>query len=146
MESESVGRVAAQLRSAAAEGPRAVGRVLADCYAEKISVSHEPPLSGDGSFDRETLAAHMEAEYAAIDRALPNMSYESVVEVDSSVISMTSTISGTTADGTSVMASTRTKYTVRDGEVVEIASEVDSETVATMLKLLTDAGFLPPGV
>jgi len=44
-----------------------------------------------------------------------------------------------------VLASTRIRFTMHNGEIVEIASEVDSETVATMLKLLTDAGFVQPG-
>jgi len=92
MESESIGSVAVRLRSAVVGGPSAVGRVLAACYAEKILGSHEPPLSGDGSFDRETFTAHMEAEYAALGRALPDMGYEGVVDVDGSVISMTSTM------------------------------------------------------
>ena len=136
--------IAAELREAAASSPAAMSSAISARFAEKVEVAHEPALPLDGVIDRDFLIQSGTAEIAAFQRAMSDFKYEGEVSTDGDDVLALMTMSGTASDGTAIAVTVPTTYTIKDGEIARIKAEVDADTVTTLTKVLTSAGFEIP--
>jgi hypothetical protein len=119
--------VANQLR-AAAGNLGANQEVLGGLFADEVYLRHEPPHATDGPIPGRLLAEMARREVDAVKRALPVAEETSEVTVVGDGVRMRGRIRGTLADGSAVDVQTNTLFTVADGQIVALLSDMDPQS------------------
>jgi ketosteroid isomerase-like protein len=140
-----VDKVAAELRAAAGD-LGANQEVLARLFADDVLLRHEPPHPSDGPIPGRLLAEVSRREVAAVARALPDADQSgSEISVEGDGVRMRGRTRDTLADGTAVDVRTNTLFTVADGRIVALLSDMDSESMVSWGTVLAAGGFdVPP--
>ena len=123
----SANDVAEQLRATSGNSG-ANQEVLARLLADEIVLRHEPPHPSDGPLPGRLLAEMAQREVEAVQRALPDAELSSDVTVEGDGVRMRGRTCGTLADGTTVDVQTNTLFTVSDGRIVALLSEMDPQS------------------
>ena len=122
----SANDVADQLRAAGNLG--ATQEMLARLFADEIVLRHEPPHPSDSPIPGRLLAEMARREVDAVKRALPDAEQSSEVAVEGDGVRMRGRTRGTLADGTAIDVHTNTLFTVADGRIVGLRSEMDAQS------------------
>ena len=123
----SVDDIAEAIRAAGADRQRS-SDLLATLYADTVELQHSPPRPGDGSWPASTLVAVAKEELDAIQRAIPDaVVHVPLVVVDRDAVRVCNRIEGVLVDGTRIDLTTNTVFTVSDGRVVGLRSEMTSD-------------------
>jgi ketosteroid isomerase-like protein len=139
----SATEISEELRAAAADRAR-TQELLAARFAEVVELRHDPAAPGDGPFSGRLLAEISRREIAAATRSLPDATNESEITVDGDRIRVVGRTSGTLGDGKVVDVRTDTTFTVADGAIVALASDMDPESMAAWGQVLAAGGFELP--
>jgi ketosteroid isomerase-like protein len=140
----SANDVANQLR-AAAGNPIANQEALARLFADEIQLRHEPPHPSDGPIPGRLLAEMARRELAAVARALPDAEQDSEITVEGDGVRMRGRTRGTLADGTAVDVQTNTLFSVADGRIVGLRSDMDARSMESWgVVLAAGAIEVPP--
>jgi ketosteroid isomerase-like protein len=141
----SVSEVADQMRAVALD--RAKSReVLAGLFAETVELRHSPPSPHDGPIPGSLIADVSKREVAALARALPDVVHEEPeITVEGDAIRVRGRTVGTLTDGTKIDVRTNTLFSVADGAIVGLQSDMDALSVSAWQKVLAAGGFeIPP--
>ena len=144
---ESVEEIADRMR-VAAEDPERSQQTLASLFAEQVELRHVPPSSSDGPIPGALLSEVSRREVEASGRALVGpVERESEITVEGDAIRVRSRIAGVLADGSTVDLRTNTVFTVTDGAITALQSDMDAASMATWGKALVAGGFeVPEGI
>src|SRR4051794_24979387 len=99
MATATVEEIAEEMRRVLDQGAHAVGAVTSAYYADKVAVSHEPPLPEDGTMVAEDLRTAGVLEVAAYAAVLGSMEYGATVTHSGDGIEVAGTLAGTVGDG-----------------------------------------------
>jgi hypothetical protein len=142
----STEKVADTIRRAGADRDR-MRRTMSALYGDTIELGHDPPLPSDGPMPGSVLIALGGEEVAAVERAMPDVWVEQpAVTVEGDRIRVRNRMGGTLADGTEVRASTNTVYTIDEGRIVGLRSEMAPEDVRRWGAVLSAGNFQVPPV
>ena len=140
----SADEVAERMR-AAADDPVRSQETLASLFAEQVELRHVPPSSSDGAILGALLAEVSRREVEASGRALVGpVERESEITVEGDAIRVRNLIAGALADGSTVELRTNTLFTVTDGAITALQSDMDAASMATWGKALAAGGFEVP--
>ncbi len=142
----SVIEVAEELR-AVAHDRATLQATLARLFAEMVALRHEPPSPSDGAIPGSLLSAISREEVAAVGRALPDAVQSDVnTSIEGDGIRVQIRTSGVLADGTTVDVKTNTLFTIADGAIVGLQSDMDAASVEAWGRVLSAGGFeIPAG-
>jgi ketosteroid isomerase-like protein len=130
---------------AASTSSEGASSVLAELYAEKVDLRHEPRLATDGPVDGALLGEMGRREIAASRRALTSTSEPaSEITVEGDAIRMRSRTRGRLDDGTVIDVTTNTLFRVADGRIVELVAEMDEADVQAWGQVLVAGGIEVP--
>jgi ketosteroid isomerase-like protein len=135
--------IAEELRAAEGDVVK-TQEVLARRFAEQIELRHVPPLESDGPIAARLFVEVAGREVAAVERALPDRVTDGDVTVDGDVIRVQNRTQGTLSDGTSVDVRTDTRFTVADGEIVGLESNMDAASMEAWGTVLAAGGLELP--
>ena len=143
----SADEVADRMR-AAGDDPVRSQQTLASLFAEQVELRHVPPSSSDGPIPGALLAEVSRREVEASGRALVGpVARESEITVEGDAIRVRNRIAGTLADGSTVELRTNTLFTVTDGAITALQSDMDAASMAMWGKALAAGGFeIPEGI
>jgi ketosteroid isomerase-like protein len=140
----SANDVADQLRSTAGN-PIANHETLARLFAEEIELRHEPPHPSDGPIPGRLLAEMARREVEAVKRALPDAEQRSEITVEGDGVRVRGRTRGTLVDGTLIDVQTNTLFTVADGRIVALHSDMDARSGVAWGRVLAAGGIeVPP--
>ena len=133
-----------QLR-AAAGNPLANQEALARLFADEVQLRHEPSHPSDGPMPGRLLAEIARSEVEAVMRALPDAEQNSEITVEEAGVRVRGRTRGTLADGTAIDVQTNTLFTVADGRIVGLRSDMDSRSTEAWGNVLAAGGIeVPP--
>jgi len=135
--------IAEELRAASGDVVK-TQEVMARRFAEHIELRHVPPLESDGPIAARLLVEVARREVAAVERALPDRVTDGDVAVVGDVIRVQNRTQGTLSDGTSVDVRTDTRFTVADGAIVGLESNMDAASMQAWGTVLAAGGFELP--
>lgn len=140
----SANDVADQLR--AAQGNLIANQeALARLFADEVRLRHEPAHPSDGPLPGRLLAEMSRREVEAVRRALPDAEQSSEITVEGDGVRMRGRTRGTLADGTAIDVQTNTLFTVADGRIVELHSDMDAQSMEAWGRVLGAGGIeVPP--
>jgi hypothetical protein len=138
--------IAEELRAAAQHRGK-MQETLAALFAKTVALRHEPPSPSDGAIRGSLLSAISREEVAAVGRALPNAVQNDVnVSIEGDGIRVQIRTSGVLADGTNIDVKSNTLFTIADGAIVGLRSDMDAASVEAWGKVLSAGGFeIPAG-
>jgi hypothetical protein len=138
--------IADELRAAARDGK--LQEIMAGLFAETVALRHEPPSPSDGAIPGSLIAAISREEVAAVARALPDAVQSDVnVSIEGDGIRVQIRTSGVLADGTTIAVKTNTLFTIANGAIVGLRSDMDAASVEAWGKVLSAGGFeIPAGL
>jgi hypothetical protein len=140
----SIDDIADAFRAAGADRAKS-SELLASLYADTVQMQHSPPGPGDGPWLATTLVALAKQEVAAVGRALPDaLVHPPVVSIEGDALRIRNRIEGDLADGTRIDITTNTVFTVADGRIVGLRSEMDPTDAQTWIQVLTAGAFEVP--
>src|SRR5579863_309067 len=141
---QSAAEVADRMRAVASDRVRS-RELLATLFAEDVAIHHVPPGPNDGSIPGSRLAAISQQEVEALGRALPDAVHEDpVITVEGEAVRVRGRTSGRLPDGTAIEVRTNTLFTVTDGVIVGLESDMDAESLSAWRTVLTSGGFEVP--
>jgi SnoaL-like domain len=141
---KSVSEIADAIREAGPDRLRS-SELMATLYQETIELQHVPPRPGDGPIKSSTLVALAGQEVEALQRALPDASvHPPGVTVEDQRIRVRGRIDGTASDGSTVAVSTNTVFTVSDGRIVALCSEMDADAMQAWVRVLAAGADTEP--
>jgi len=130
---------------AAADDPVQSQQVLAALFAEHVELRHVPPSASDGPIAGARLAELSRREVEASGRALQGgVQRRSEITVEGDAIRVRAQVGGTLADGSTVDVRTNTRFTVTDGAITALESDMDEATMAAWGQVLYAGGFELP--
>jgi hypothetical protein len=139
----SVTEIADAIRQAGSDRARS-SELMASLYTESIELAHLPPRIGDGPIPSSRLVELAGQEVQAVERALPDVTvHRPTVTVEGQRIRVRGRIEGTAANGSPVVVSTNTVFTVADGRIIALCSEMDPDAVQAWARVL-QAGAADP--
>jgi hypothetical protein len=144
----SIDEIADSIREVGADRDR-LRETMSGLYAVSIDLAHEPPLPSDGPIPSSVLIALGGAEVAAAERALKNpwLDAPEVIVEDDRRLRVRNRMGGTLADGTDVEVCTNTVYTVGDGSIIGLRSEMAPEDMERWGSVLAAGDFqIPAGL
>jgi ketosteroid isomerase-like protein len=122
----SVDEVAAAMRVAGGDRRRSQ-ELLASLFADQVAIRHVPPAPTDSLVPRDVIVDISAREVAALARAMPDAEHgDADVTVEGDAVRVRSRTSGTLRDGTPIDVLTNTSFTVADGRIVALQSEMDA--------------------
>lgn len=137
----SIEEVAETIRQTGSDRGR-LRETMNGLYAETIELTHEPRLPGDGPIPSSVLIALGGQEVAALERAMPDAWLDIPdVSVERDRIRVRNRMGGTLTDGSAVEVSTNTVYTVADGRIVGLRSEMAPEEMQRWAGVLVAGQF-----
>jgi hypothetical protein len=140
---DTVNEVAEELRAAGGVG--GTQEVLARRFAEAVELRHDPPSPSDGPIPGALLAEVSRREVEAVGRALrERVDGASDVTVAGDVVHVRGRTRGSLDDGTTIDVRTSTRFTVADGRIVALQSDMDAASGAAWGKVLAAGGFEVP--
>lgn len=120
--------------------------MLTGLFAESVELQHVPRSSTDGPIAGRLLAEIARRESEAVVRALPDIIHDDPeITVEAGAIRVRRRTVGTLLDGTSVDVRTDTLFSITDGEIAALQSDMDASDRDTWQRVLAAGGFLPPG-
>jgi ketosteroid isomerase-like protein len=141
---QSAAEVADQMRAVVNDRTKS-RELLASLFAENVAIHHVPPGPNDGAIPGSRLADVSKREVEALARALPNAVQEDPeITVEGDAVRVCGRTSGTLADGTRIEVRTNTLFTVADGAIVGLESNMDADSVSAWRKVLASGGFEIP--
>jgi hypothetical protein len=141
---ESVQDIAERLR-AVADDPAAFQRTLAPLFADAIELRHEPALATDDRIPGRLIAEASRLETEATARALStSLETRSDVLVEGDDLRVIGRVAGTLADGTVIDVHTDVLFTIADGQIVGLRSQMDDASMASWGQVLAAGGFEIP--
>ena len=114
-------------------------------FADKVQLSHEPPLETDGLVDGALLSAIAKAEVEAMERAFaapPERAQSRTAE--GRFVTSRSTIRGTLIDGTAIDYKTEVVLEIEGGVIVGVRARMDEANAAQHRKALQAGDFRRP--
>lgn len=140
---DTVTQVADELR--AASGVGGAQEVLARRFADAVELRHDPPSPSDGPIPGALLAEVSRREVEAVGRALrERVDGEPDVTVEGDVVHMRGRTRGTLHDGSAIDVHTSTRFTVADGRIVALQSDMDAASGEAWGRVLAAGGFEVP--
>jgi ketosteroid isomerase-like protein len=141
---DSVREIAQQL--AAAADPGGSWEALTRLFAKEVELRHDPPAPTDGPISGALLAQISLHEMEALSRALPDATHDQPeITVEGNAIRIRRRTQGSLPDGTPVDFRTNTVFSIAEGRVVALQSDMDGESVRMWQRVLSAGGFPPPG-
>jgi ketosteroid isomerase-like protein len=139
-----VNDVAGRLRDAAGD-LAASQEALSGLFADEVQLRHDPPHPSDGPIPGRLLAEVSRREVAAVTRALPDAVHsDSEITVDGDGVGMRGRTRGVLPDGTEIDVRTNTLFTVADGRIVGLLSDMDPASMESWGRVLAAGGFQVP--
>jgi len=136
MPPSSTAEIAEMMRAAADDRVRS-SELLASLFAEEVVLSHDPSTASDARVDGRVLAEVVRNEAAAVARALPDAKHVAPeITVAGDRIRMRGGVSGTLPDGTDVAIATDTVFSIANGRIVALTSDMDASSAAAWGRLL----------
>jgi hypothetical protein len=125
--SMSVTAIAQAIRDAGTDRSKS-SALMASLYSETIELRHVPPIPSDGPIPSRLLVEVAAKEVAILQRVLPDAVISPpTVTVDGPDIRVRGGIHGVTVGGSPVDLTTNTVFTVSDGRIVGLSSEMAPE-------------------
>jgi hypothetical protein len=119
--------------------------VLEMPFADKVRVSHDPPLDTDGPVDGARLSAIALAEMEALERAFarpPERQQSKTVE--GRFVTMRNVLRGVLVDGSAIDYQTEVVLEIDNGVIVAIRSRMDAGSTAQHRRALGAGNFQRP--
>jgi hypothetical protein len=89
-------------------------------FADRVNCIHEPRIPFDGVWDADVLARWLPIERQVMNKVMTNRRHEATFTIENGdQIAMDGTLSGEMPDGTIATRSTRTVWTIEDGQIVQ---------------------------
>ena len=139
----SADEIADELRAASGDVVK-TQEVMARRFAEQIELRHVPPHPSDGPMPSRVLVEVARREVAAVERALPDRVTDGDVTVVGDAIRVQNRTQGTLSDGTRIDVRTDTRFTVADGAIVALESNMDAASMEAWGSVLAAGGFELP--
>jgi hypothetical protein len=114
-------------------------------FADRVRVSHDPPLDTDGPVDGARLSAIALAETQALERAFarpPERQQSKTVE--GRFVTMRNVLRGVLVDGSAVDYQTEVALEIDNGVIVAIRSRMDAASMAQHRRALEAGNFQRP--
>ena len=141
---KSAADVAEEMRAVAADRTKSRD-LLASLFAETVELRHVPPSPSDGPIPGRVLAAVAGGEVAALARAMPDAEHgDSEITVEGDAVRVRGRMSGTLGDLTRIDVETNTLFTIADGAIVALQSDMDAGSVESWQKVLAAGSFEVP--
>ena len=140
----SVADIAEEMRAVATD--RAKSRdLLVSLFADTVELRHVPPSPSDGPIPGRVLSDVSGREVAALARALPDAEHGGAeVTVEGDAVRVRVRTSGVLADGTRIDVETNTRFTIADGAIVALQSDMDAGSAEAWKKVLAAGSFEAP--
>jgi hypothetical protein len=139
---QSANEIAQQL--AATADPEGSWRALTRLFAKEVELRHDPPAPTDGPIPGALLAQISQREVEALSRAVPNATHDPPeITVEGNAIRIRRRTQGSLPDGTPVDLRTNTLFSIAEGRVVALQSDMDGESVRMWQRVLFAGGFPP---
>ena len=133
----SAGDIARELDAVKGDRDR-YQQVMARFYAETIQLSHVPPSSYDGPIPSRYLIEVAANEVESLGRALSDLDIgEPEVTVEGEAFRVRGSVSGRLADGARLAITTNTVFTVADGLITGLRSEMSPADTEAWVAVLT---------
>jgi ketosteroid isomerase-like protein len=123
-------------------GPDAFRTAVAQLYADKVELRHEPPLSLDGIVDGKRLAESSKHEAAAITGVLSDLRYaDTQVSLDGDCVTIAMNLLGTVPTGASVRLPIRMQCRIEDGRIVAVTQAMGQDAMQAWAQVAAAAGI-----
>ena len=141
---KSVTDIAEEMRAVAEDRGKSRD-LLVSLFAETVELRHVPPSPSDGPIPGSLLSDVSGREVAALARALPDAEQgDSEVTVEDDAVRVRVRTTGTLADGTPIDVVTNTLFTIADGAIVGLQSDMDPASVEAWKQVLAAGAFEAP--
>ena len=119
--------------------------VLARLFAETVELRHVPRRPSDGPISGRLLSEVARREAEAVSRALPGLIVEDPeITVEADTIRVRRRTAGTLLDGTTIDVRTNTLFSVGEGAIVALQSDMDAAGIEAWQKVLAAGDFEAP--
>ena len=141
---KSVTDIAEEMRAVAEDRGKSRD-LLVSLLAETVELRHVPPSPSDGPIPASLLSDVSGREVAALARALPDAEQsDSEVTVEDDAVRVRVRTTGTLADGTPIDVVTNTLFTIADGAITSLQSDMDPASVEAWKQVLAAGSFEAP--
>jgi len=125
---KSAKEIATELEEAWSQGPLKGIKVLGSMAADKINVTHVPPVSIDGIMDGKAWAESMQQLYeGTLQRTISGFEQKVTCTVNGDVIQSANIFKGTLKDGTRLNHCVDGLMTVKGGKIVNAVTIYNDE-------------------